>query len=408
LRTGLTFSDGNPITSNEVISSWARLNFLLREKGSHSEFFEALVGADKVKVPGDIPAGLVSRDNETIVIKLLKPLPKLLEIISFGMYSVVSPKNYDPSTGRWLNKNVVISSNAYKILSWNKDCLSLGLRDDFPKIAHPNPFRGVQISWDRAHKLEMKRQMVFGPSNGASPVEIKTTFFGSTPSYISYAYCVPFLSKESPCFSTAFRRWLKLKSIQEHFLVTGQQELGFFPPGMKGSGSWNFDPTGSSEFSPQGINDKTLRVSYGINPNPYSTAYVATLKKILEPLNIQVSESILDYSEFDKTIYAKYSNRTVDIYLMYTGILIADPIQDLRFMFLSKEGVRLPDSTGEIKKQLAESSPSIEKISDLLDRQNLIWPLGHFALGFWYTDDIDTSYLNSTQPPIEFSWVGRR
>jgi|GEM_PF-4530516 len=99
----------------------------------------------------------------------------------------------------------------------------------------------------------------------------------------------------------------------------------------------------------------------------------------------------------------KYS---VDLVGIVTGVLIDDPEADVHFMFESKEGVRLPDTTGEISQELKRKPLSYRKINDLLWDQAVIWPLAHFARGFWARGNLDFSLINTSLPPTAFEWIG--
>jgi hypothetical protein len=92
---------------------------------------------------------------------------------------------------------------------------------------------------------------------------------------------------------------------------------------------------------------------------------------------------------------------------MVTGILIDDPVDDARFMFKSKEGIRIPDETGEIIAELDRPKPDLQKVNQLIWEQALIWPIAQFSSGVWVKEGIDYSKIRIDLPPTQISWIGK-
>ena len=93
---------------------------------------------------------------------------------------------------------------------------------------------------------------------------------------------------------------------------------------------------------------------------------------------------------------------------IFTTILIDSPINDLKFMFRSKEGIRLPDLEGRLSNELDSASPDFDKINALLWEEDIIWPVGHFSLGLWHNNSISFDQYNRSQPPIDISWLNQK
>lgn len=53
-------------------------------------------------------------------------MPDFLEKISFGLYGIAHPNDYD-SNGKWLNPKNGITSGAYKIKNWTSDFIEIEL-----------------------------------------------------------------------------------------------------------------------------------------------------------------------------------------------------------------------------------------------------------------------------------------
>jgi hypothetical protein len=99
-----------------------------------------------------------------------------------------------------------------------------------------------------------------------------------------------------------------------------------------------------------------------------------------------------------------------DLVIKGTGIDVLDPIEDIRFMFLSKQGIKLPDATGEIKEELKSEVPNIQKINQLLWDQAIIWPLRHYSTGLWVKKDnqLDFTGANVDSMAIDFQFISWR
>jgi hypothetical protein len=121
----------------------------------------------------------------------------------------------------------------------------------------------------------------------------------------------------------------------------------------------------------------------------------------LVPQSVNLSrEKLIQESEPNLATYS------VDLTARGTGILVSDPDDDVRFMFLSKEGIRLPDTDGNIKNALAKSHLDPQEVNQLLWNQAVVWPVVHYASGLWAKNDkFDFSEVNLILPPTEFQWI---
>jgi len=112
----------------------------------------------------------------------------------------------------------------------------------------------------------------------------------------------------------------------------------------------------------------------------------------LNLVKLKISEGV-DYAQFDFAIKG-------------TGIDINDPLEDIRFMFNSNHGIKLPDETGDIIEELKNKEPNIQKINQLLWDQAIIWPLRHYDVGIWAKKDstIDFSSANIDSLNLDFQF----
>ena len=104
--------------------------------------------------------------------------------------------------------------------------------------------------------------------------------------------------------------------------------------------------------------------------------------------------------------------KIVDIKITGTGVLVENPQQDLMFMFLSKQGIRLPDVDKNIKPKLLSRPFNTEYVIDHINQALLegaaIWPITNFWAGYLAAKEVDMTNINTSQPPIDFSYIGEK
>ena len=159
IRAGLQFENGDPITAHILVLSWLRLAFYQKSHHSQSGLLEFLEGFNEINCPYSEILGLKVSGNE-ITLTFIKPMPKVLEAISFGMYSVVHPSDFDRATGEWLDPHKVTASGAYRVSRWNADSFTLQLRQEFPvELRHKKALKEIEFVWEpgkRAAALSKK------------------------------------------------------------------------------------------------------------------------------------------------------------------------------------------------------------------------------------------------------------
>lgn len=401
IRPGLYFEDGTPITATSVIRAWSRLAFLLQRRKSHSELFDKLEGMVPLHSASDSIPGLRAVGN-SLIIKLNAPFPKLLETISFGLYSVVHPNDFESASGEWKNPERVIASGPYRVQNWEEEGIRLHARDGYlGHLWHPNIVRNYLITWDG--RLRLSADLIVG-SSAERGLAASHTFFGSPPSNIAYVYCLTWKNPDSPCFSLNSRKAMRAAFYEVMKKFGLQPTTSFFPVGMQGISevdSTRFN--GSEEIS---AGNKTLSYRISSSLNPFVALFVKSVPEWGGALGIKVHAADVALDTYLKVVDSGYVSRDIDILAMFTGVLLEDPVADIRFMFLSKEGIRLPDADGRIYTELKKENINPQKINEILWEQALIWPMGHFALGMWAKEDLDLSWLNPLLPPVELQWIG--
>lgn len=116
----------------------------------------------------------------------------------------------------------------------------------------------------------------------------------------------------------------------------------------------------------------------------------------------------LTAKEWGEHLDPHLQNRKAEILFAATEVTPDQSESSVRFMFLSKEGIRLPDPTGRIREQLSKERLDFGRIEDLLYEDALVWPYRHFAWGTWARQDVDMSQINVALPNPRLQWVGWR
>jgi hypothetical protein len=400
LRKGLNFDNHDKITPEVIFKSLNRVAFMLKKRGSEAGLFEFLMGYEKLSSPDSEWPGM-RLDGENLVFTFKRPFKKMLETVGFGLYSIVHPSLFDNSTGEWLDKRRVISSGAYSVAEWGPDKLILRERPEYlPDFRKTHPLRRIQIRWDIGSRTTS--DILMGTSDETSFIGTHT-FFGGVVSEIGYVQCMSWTDPNSPCFDLAKRKTLRTafyNSMRNHgFSPT----LSFFPVTMKGIHELSESKDSIAEqfhgrlrFRPSAFGNPIFRSGYNLAVSDFCTK-----------LGFDCIEVALPYEELLMESDPKTLSFSADVAARGTGILVEDPRQDIRFMFLSKEGIKLPDTDGRIFRELESETFDPQKINALLWEQAVIWPLCHYASGLWVKkDEFDFSEINLILPPTDFQWIG--
>ncbi len=178
IRTGLTYENGDPITADIVRQSLTRMAFLQKSRNSASGFSELLVGLDDLHHATDKFSG-ITVEADSVHLNFSVPMPNLLKQLSFGLYSIAHPSNFDPNTGKWHSATKAIASGAYRISKWSEQEFQLELRPEFPSdLRHPEAIPTYVFTTDRKRRFES--DLVFG-ANLEKEFGNSFEFFGPTP-----------------------------------------------------------------------------------------------------------------------------------------------------------------------------------------------------------------------------------
>jgi hypothetical protein len=405
LKKGLTFSDGTLITAKSFELSWLRLAKIMKERHSKSGFFENLLGYDQLNQFSTEILGLQS-NNENLIIKLIKPMPGLLDKISFGLYSLVHPSQFDQASGKWTaEKQNLISSGAYQMIDWNDNRLVLSLRKEYPSdLYHKTPIQEIELFWKKDAHPTNEIDIVMG-SELSTPPNRNFILHGGPPSSIFFMRLMGWQNPESLFFKNENRLAFRNEFYKQLEKSGFKPIKSFFPLIIKGISEM---PNFSHEH-PSIDTKKIIRIpSY---PPPAFPSFLPdqTIDMAIEAakiFNLSVKQTSINLETLFDEIEKQSKSTTWDIVRYGTGILASDPIDDVKFMFQSKEGILLPDETGEIAKELDKNPIDLQKINQLLWNDGIIWPVTHYSSGLWARPDLDFSQINLVLPPTSFQWLG--
>ncbi len=403
IRNDLFFSNNDRITSKDVALSLTRAALKMKSLESNSGLLEHLMGYSTLQKANQNIDG-ISYDQDSVTLKFSKPMPDLLEKITFGLYAIISPKNYDEETGEWKNKKTIISSGPYEISSWTDTQLNIKLRDNYPKdLLLTKPIREAVYQFDQKNINNSDLIVDFDDSLA---VDDKYKFFGPVKSGIRYIECEGWRNPDSICYERNtrinLRRIFYEKLEQAKFKVT----KSFFPLAIKDIVEFSEEKT----VNMNQLESKNYKRFKSIKVNPaFKTdanlskltpqeAYDLGINNISEVLKTPVDHLMPN----PKAPLAEQ----VDFRFRMTAILVDSPLHDIVFMFKSKHGIKLPDQTGEINKVVSRDSFAPNEINRLLWDQAIIWPLGHMSLGVWKTGSkVKISSYNLILPPLDLQWI---
>lgn len=407
IRKNLNFEDGESINAEAVYKNLNRVAFLMHKKGSASGVFEHLVGFEKLKSASSPFPGLVFGES-TVTLNFVKSMPNLLLKMGFGLYAIASPLQFDSLTGEWDDKKKLVASGPYRISEWNESQLILKIRENYPRnFIHPKAFQEVQFSFvDPPEKLSAGELAV--ARSDSLLFDDKTQFHGPLESMIYYYRCSHWNDK-SHFLGSRENRVLFREALYRNLRDSGFNVVrSFFPLAIAGIKEFpepklqNMSLSQISEIvTPEITTGKKSRI------NQHKVSLGEAHKKAFEDLAKEVGAK-LTFNKYP--VDAFDFNFGADVFMLLTGVLIDHPHHDVRFMLLSKEGIQLPDETGEIKVYVKQEKFDIQDVNRMLWEQAIVWPIGHRALGLWTAQDtsIDLSLYNTTLPPLDLQWIGSK
>lgn len=378
----------------------------MRRAGTKNEFINNLLGIDDFRKLSDPLLGLSEEGGGVVRVRVKKSIPNLAEILSFGIFSIVSPKNFDEN-GTWVPKTFsdVIGAGPYVFENSLDTEINLILRQDYPKdLVHSRPFKKIKFFTDNGGKRT--GDLYFGTSDSERFHGADFNFFGRGARNIMYLHLLPWSDPRHP-FSRREVRCLLRKTFQAELIASESKTTNsFFPLVMPGiSEPANVQKCSDIDLaSIKGFEIKfnDSRPSGSKRVRSAIEAFERAVKKLgLIPIGLKgvPLEKIQENKNPNK------KSHDIDVAIMGTGVSLEDPMSDIRLMF-SPEGVFLPDLDGMIEAELKKPTPNPQVINELLYEQGIILPITRYDLGIWASRDLDLTNYNTLLPIGELQWIG--
>lgn len=403
IRDDIYFSDGSLVTPEKIVQSLQRIAFLQKKKSSNSGLLNLLLGFDLIKNPTDTITGLTYTKNN-VFFKFNEPVPKFLEKISFGLYGITSPTDWNPSNGKWLDPKKAITSGPYVLNHWNKESIQLEFNHRWPLqlVFTQNP-KLIEIEFDV--NLDNNPDIVIGANVDTKLQKSTLSYFGLESTNINYLE--PFFLRN---YSLSKSDRHKLRALfydvleKEGFKVT----RSFFPLAINGIKEGEKD---SSEKINLNQKIKSINAIYHddsfIERAPIAKGINSFYSKLEKDFGLKLNKKSYTDMQWHLNPTSGEQAKIVDFIFKGTGILTANPYEDIKFMFLSKEGIQLPDEDQRIINNISSTNKfNVQEINEIIWDQALIWPLYHYGMGMWVSERINLNILNSQIPPTNFLFVG--
>lgn len=402
------FDDETPVTSRVVEQSIKRIAFIMKKRHSEDNFTNYLIGYESFNKISDNLPGLKILDSSTIEFNFTKSIPDFLEEISFGIFAIVHPDDYNHETGEWKNPNSAKASGLYSIKNVSKDGITLTLRKNHP-LADSRHFNEIFIHWNKEKK--QNADVIMGSSFDKEELENSYELVAPIKASIIYGRCVSWTHKDSIFHSRENRQLLRdlyYKQLTDNGYIFSHY---FFPREISKQDEEqnNKDLSLANKPIPENIKNIPLRVHwYAKNFEKSHIHFVKSFEQISSAKKIKYAA--VGPFGFDK-VRANKKEKLAQYEFDWTQFStdVEHPEDTVRFMFLSAEGVQLPDEDGSIRAELDKKPINIAKINALINKQALVWPLGHYRSGIWIKKAVvDISDYNSSLPPIDFTWIYRK
>lgn len=400
------FSNGEKVTGVDVGRNFLRVIIEKQKKDSRSGLFEFILGGRKhIKSTDDKIEG-IDYDKEKVTLRFIKSMPDLLDQLSFGLYAIAHSSNYD-KFGSWIDTKQFITSGKYRISKWSDSVLTIELQRKFLSN-DGDDVKGVEFIFSNSPDIISGVDIQFREKLNLLVDTEKWQFVSKNlESNNTYIKVMKWSDKNNPLSDVQLRRYLRslyYKKLEENKFFPS---LSFFPLSLKGVRELSKDASFKIEkefprfttittppfFKPlkskNNMNKKDLGEIFQQSFFDFALALNAELKIENYPSNILDEEKIFDFQ------------------FLGTGIDIDYPYDDIRFMFLSKHGIKLPDATGNIKKIISSEVFDIQKINQEIWDQAILWPIRFSSVGFWVKKEARLSFedLNTSKNPIDFQFV---
>lgn len=422
LRKDLFFDDGTPITPEVVLLNFKRILWLTKEEGLvlNSLLPEVKHWKSMREKSTNI---CIEKSNELVFRFNRRPL-SLFEAIGQPIYGIANPKCFDEN-GKWKDPMCSSSSGQYKIDKIEPNYIQISNRKIFNSVnLAPET---IQIQWptDKSDSvikaieegradLTVEHSFALGAAKLQTLKDSGVKIVEEPPLRMHFVHLNykrgPFAKKN---IRQSFRDLFTNKLfVNKDFLSSGvQPDSSFIPKGGVGYKAYSVvsKPTVSKTTNSDALEVLFYPMSSDSKiQSSIEESVLDTLKELGLKYNVQ------KFSErFDA--FNKMRKDEFDLIVRGTGILAHNPYGDLRMMFMSALGARIPDPSNQIphlienaeaEQDSAKRTAIVTKINDLIHDESAIITFAHSRLLYVSRKNLDFSRYNLYADPIEFRAIG--
>lgn len=403
IRNGLRFANGDTLDGHAVVRSLVRIAFLMKKRSSTSGFLDRVLGYNDLRSIDGFLTGLVSTaDGREVRFEFAEPAPDVPDKLSFGLYAIAHQENWHPQTGVWKDPKSAIASGPYTMASWSDSDLVLNRRADFPLhdvYQNQKPFDELRFVFGSGLPAAEDIDVVTGLKG--EPFSPSHEFRGEANNGILFVRLMGHRSDSSAFRDVAMRR--RLRSLFYKALnQAGLEATRSFLPLSLGGVTQAADPEELSDELDFEVSADSIRIcDYKAHSGLRQTT-AKSLMKALQQLGAKVEMVSVPPPDLAKGFDERVTHVACDAAVILTGILLADPLADLRFMVRSAEGIRLPDPTNQLKALVQDAHFDLQAFNQVVWDDALAWPVMHTTAGLWLRSDrVDLAQVNLSHPPSE-------
>ena len=429
LRSDLKFDDGSPITPEIILLNFKRILWLTKEEGL---VLNSLLPEVKAWTSMHTPSKSIYIERGGVLVFHFDRRPiGLFEAIGQPIYGVAHPSSFDKD-GKWLNPLHTIASGQYAIKKRGENYIELVNRGVFSAVSDAP--RTASIHWP----LKSGESVVSALEKGLGDLTVEHSFalgkatlenlktkgiqiVKEPPVRMHFVHLnhhrLPFKSKE---LRQAVRdRFLLKLSQNKSFLSSGGEvDASFIPKGGVGfkvfpignrvdkSINWNFQSLKTQD-------NKVEVLLYPFSADPLIQNSVES--SLLDTLSdLKLEANITRYTERFEA-FNRMRKGDFDVIVRGTGVLVHNPYGDLRMMFMSTVGAKIPDPTAKIPSLIEKAENEadsavrvryVEQINQSLFDEAAIITFAHSGLLYLHKGSVDFKHYNLFADPIEFRAIG--
>ncbi|ASK79523.1 oligopeptide ABC transporter substrate-binding protein OppA [Paraphotobacterium marinum] len=253
LRKDSKWSDGSPVTAKDFVYSWERL--VDPKTGAPYAYYPQMgniVNAAQI-VDGKMPAsklGVVAKDDYTLVVKLEKPTPFFIGMLSNACMFPVQKATVEKWGDKWTKPEHFVGNGAYKL---SKHVVN----EKIVSVRNPKYWDNKNTVINKVVYLvipdrnqDLNRYKSGGEDISAWQLPGGEVFKQIQANFGSQLKITPFLSDEYALFNTKVAPFNNVKVRKAISLVINKEALSKYVMGGATAPQYNFAPAGTANFSP--------------------------------------------------------------------------------------------------------------------------------------------------------------